>query len=753
MSLCPHCHQSVNLADGLCEHCGAVLPAPVPGTSSLLSQPRLCPSCQASLAPDDDMCLHCGAVAPPLATSGQTLSSPLAASGRGMSSPLAQSRLCPSCKSSLAPDDDMCLNCGAVTPPPEGRCPQCGKPYLLGKNFCRICGYKFTMPVSAGILPSQPKIKHPITILKAGEVLHGKYQIKQRIASGGMGAVYLAQDPILKRPVVIKALLSENDPDLVAQSIKEREFLAKLNHANIVTIHEFIGEGQTGYIVMQYVNGETLDALMKQKGTLAVPVAIRAILAILPAFEYLEKLDYVYCDFKPQNVMQETRQDGQEIVKLIDLGTVMKHTPNPDRKSIYGTTGFYAREAIKCPSPETDLYSICRTLAYLVSGMDLSDPQFGMPPAKEYKVFEEYPALYRLLVKGTHSDPTRRFHTAQELSNQLQGVLLQIVGGALGVSVSSRYFVSSTMAPKGKFGLLGETLLDQQDSAISLLISGDQALRTKNFSNAEYAYTQGMHLNHTSIDAYTRLVEVHLEQEHFDQAEVILEQAKQTNAHHWKIDWYMGRLHEAQRRYDDAFVYYSLVRDDLPGELPPLQALAQIKTKQACYSEAITLYNSVLRADPHNIEATLGAADALINLERWVEATTMLDRVHETVARYVDAQLQICEVHLTLVQPITAKGIQTAAMAIDRLKGKSTDPRYYRARGDVYRAARKLALQGKLTPDIKIAGAANNDPRTLGKDAYESYEQYLRSEPDAIDRETIVRCKLEVAPWRPFIFI
>src|SRR5262249_9510235 len=160
--------------------------------------------------------------------------------------------------------------------------------------------------------------------LKPNDILQGKYQIQNSIGSGGMGSVYLAYDLSLKRHVVIKGLLSENDPDLVEQSIKEREFLAALKHGNIVAIYDFISEGQTGYIVMEYVNGETLNTIMKRlRAPLAVPDAIRYILDILPAFDYLAKLDYVYCDFKPQNVMLETRQDGKEIVKLIDLGTVM----------------------------------------------------------------------------------------------------------------------------------------------------------------------------------------------------------------------------------------------------------------------------------------------------------------------------------------------------------------------------------------------------------------------------------------------
>jgi serine/threonine-protein kinase PknG len=383
MSTCSYCSKPVNLVDGLCEHCGAVLPVAAPfgpRTPPLSSTNRQCPICQFPFIADDDVCINCGAYVPVSVT---------------LSTSSAEN------------------------------CPNCGKIHIPGRNFCGSCGHKFPPSRNPSVplqLTSGPVLKH-VKKMQPNDTLHEKYRIQKNIGAGGMGIVYLARDLVLKRYVVIKALLSEDDPDHVDQSIKEREFLAALKHANIVAIYDFIGEGQTGYIVMEYVNGETLDAIMRRLGApLAAPDAIRYILEILPTFDYLAKLGYVYCDFKPQNVMLETRKDGKEIVKLIDLGTVMKQVPNPDRNSIYATPGFYAREAIKHPSPETDLYSICRTLAYLVSRMNMRDPVFGIPRARDYKVFQDYPALYRLLVKGTHEDPTRRFHSVEELSDQLQGL-------------------------------------------------------------------------------------------------------------------------------------------------------------------------------------------------------------------------------------------------------------------------------------------------------------------------------------------
>jgi serine/threonine-protein kinase PknG len=413
---CPNCHQSLTSADDICENCGAVL-------SSLAAQPVRVP---ASVSP--------ASASPP--------------------APARSLTVCPNCQQPISPGDEICEQCGAVlamatiatrptsfsTPSPQQEeCPQCHRPHAPEVKFCNHCGFRFatgTSPAASSPI-SQLPLAAPTIQLGPGSMLNGKYRITKEIGAGGMGAVYLAEDQVLKRRVVIKALLSDDDPDLVAQSIKEREFLAAVKHANIVSIYDFITVGTRGYIVMEYVQGKTLEQIMDEQGRpFDAADAIKYTIGILPAFSYLAKLGLVYCDFKPQNVMLEVLKDGTQIVKLIDLGTVIKYVPKPD--DVYGTHGFYAPEAVKSPSPETDLYSICRTLAYMVTLMDLTDPIFGMPAAERYKVFRDHPELYRLLYKGTHVKPAQRFHSAEELSDQLAGVLRLIVGGKPGVPVSSR---------------------------------------------------------------------------------------------------------------------------------------------------------------------------------------------------------------------------------------------------------------------------------------------------------------------------
>lgn len=714
-SVCPSCHQPTTLDEGICENCGAVLASPA-GTSPAVS----------------------------------TVTTPAVSS----SSATASAGICPNCHQPLAnPNDEICEQCGAVlttsvtavqstspavsapVSPAAIACPQCHRPCRPGVKFCNHCGFHFLTEAEA----SGP--------LQAGQVLNNRYQVTRAIGSGGMGAVYLAEDQMLKRPVVMKALLSTGDADLIAQSIKEREFLAAIKHANIVSIYDFLTVGNHGFIVMEYVNGKTLDQIMEEQGhPFGVEEAITSMLGILPAFTYLAKLGLVYCDFKPQNVMLEVLKDGTQVLKLIDLGTVIKYGPKPD--AVYGTPGFFAREAIKTPSPETDLYTICRTLAYLVTQMDLGNPAYGLPPSEHYKAFRDYPALYRLLAKGTHTEPARRFHSAEDLADQLAGVLRQIAGGQPGVPVTSRLFISGILTTTGKIGLRGEAALDEQDPAIRLLRAGDQALRTGNYASAQSFFTQATSTNPKSVDGHLRLVEILIDEGKLSDALAEITRVQRLAPTHWKIAWYTGRLLEAQENYPAAAEQYRNLMADLPGELPPQQALARVYAHQGKDEEAVKLYQNVLKADPGNTDAIFGVTQALFRLKQWEEATRILEGVSQAAARYVDAQLLLCDLYLERMTPLNAQRAEQAALVVNALEGHTEDPRFYLARGDVYRALWQLARMKKLSSRLTLPGVPDTRPQTLGAVAEASYKEYLRREAHPSDREAILRRKFEVAPWR-----
>ncbi len=252
------------------------------------------------------------------------------------------------------------------------------------------------------------------------------------LAHGGLGWIYLARDRnVSDRWVVLKGLLNAGDADALAAAIAERQFLAQVEHPRIVEIYNFVTHEGAGYTVMEYVGGHSLKQLLKDRMAAAgrydpfpLDQAIAYVLEILPAFEYLHDLGLVYCDFKPDNLIQI----GDD-VKLIDLGGV-RRLDDAD-SAIYGTVGYQAPEVPDrraSPSPPTSTRSAGPCWCWRWSSAATSRPtstrcrRSPSPP-----LFQRYDSFYRLLAKACAPDPADRFATVAELRVQLLGVLREVV--------------------------------------------------------------------------------------------------------------------------------------------------------------------------------------------------------------------------------------------------------------------------------------------------------------------------------------
>ena len=241
-----------------------------------------------------------------------------------------------------------CPNCGA----PVGRS-RAGQPGRT-EGFCAKCGNAFSFT---------PK-------LQPGDLVAQQYEVAGCLAHGGLGWIYLAQDRnVSDRWVVLKGLLNTGDKDALAVAIVERQFLAQVEHPLIVEIYNFVTHDEAGYIVMEYVGGTSLKQILKERmransgrfDPLPVDQALAYILEILPAFSYLHDLGLVYCDFKPDNLIQVG-----DAVKLIDLGGV-RRIDDMD-SAIYGTVGYQAPEVAQVGTTvASDIYTIGRTLVVLIT--------------------------------------------------------------------------------------------------------------------------------------------------------------------------------------------------------------------------------------------------------------------------------------------------------------------------------------------------------------------------------------------------
>lgn len=284
-----------------------------------------------------------------------------------------------------------------------------------------------TDPRSATIDPSEA-VANGVTppTLKAGDIVADQYEVLGPIAHGGMGWIYIAVDHfVADRYVVLKGMMAATSAHERAVAESERAFLAEITHPGIVKIFNFIDDPRIdgGFIVMEYVGGPSLRAQRRKRGgTLDVDTAIGYILEILPALDYLHARGVVYNDLKPDNIIITEDQ-----VKLIDLGAV---TGIGAFGHIFGTKGFQAPEVSSTgPTVASDIYTVGRTLASLIVKLPVENGAYAatLPTPDEEPLFREYLSLYRLLQRATHPDPATRFTSATAMSNQLMGVLREIL--------------------------------------------------------------------------------------------------------------------------------------------------------------------------------------------------------------------------------------------------------------------------------------------------------------------------------------
>src|SRR5207302_294192 len=131
-----------------------------------------------------------------------------------------------------------------------------------------------------------------VPALRQGDLVSDQYRVAGCLAYGGLGWIYLATDErVADRWVVLKGLLNTRDPEAMAAALAERQFLARVEHPNVVRIYNFVQHAGAGYIVMEYVGGRTLRDVVEERrrgglGPLPLELAIAYVLGVLPAFRH-----------------------------------------------------------------------------------------------------------------------------------------------------------------------------------------------------------------------------------------------------------------------------------------------------------------------------------------------------------------------------------------------------------------------------------------------------------------------------------
>jgi serine/threonine-protein kinase PknG len=521
------------------------------------------------------------------------------------------------------------------------------------KGFCLKCGTPYDFRPG----------------LKAGDLVADQYEVKGPIAFGGMGWIYLALDKTLNRWVVLKGLLNSQDPALAEAAVAERQYLAEVKHANIVGIYTFVKHLNAGYIVMEYVGGKMLKSLRKERGPLPVAEAIAYIHRVLGAFAYMHRTGLVYCDFKPDNVMLE-----EDDIKVIDLGGVMRL--GSDAAPV-GTRGFFAPEVPKeGVSVVSDLYTVARSLWVLIcEPKGYQNPkqfQFCIPTPDQEPIFRKYESVYKWLIKSTHEKPEMRFQSADEMAEQLLGVLREVVAvdnGTVKPGESTNFggdpLALADLDERAVDAIDAESLpalkRDPEDVATSFIVTN----LSPDPKKQKLLFEQAIKQFKDSAEALLGMARAEILLGAFDAAEQYLVQAESRDPYDWRVIWYRGLAFLAQQKYADALAAFETCYAELPGELAPKLAIALAAEKDGEFDRATYMHNVVSLTDPSYATASFGLARCLAKANKRADAVSALARIPQTSSLFTEAQKTTA---LTLIESSTAyvpgEGELTQAAAV-----------------------------------------------------------------------------------------
>ena len=261
-------------------------------------------------------------------------------------------------------------------------------------------------------------------MLEIGSIIGGKYKILNKIGQGGMSVVYLAMNERANKQWAIKEVRKDGvkDYDVVRQGlIAETDILKRLNHPHLPSIIDVIDRDDTFLIVMDYIEGKSLDHWLKKDGAQPQEKVVEWAKQICDVLGYLHsrKPPIIYRDLKPANVM--LKPDGQ--IMIIDFGTAreFKETSIEDT-SCLGTQGYAAPEQYGGhgqTDARTDIYTLGATMYHLLTGHNPSLPPYEMYPIRRWN-----PALSsgleKIVLKCTQRNPNDRYQNCAELMYALE---------------------------------------------------------------------------------------------------------------------------------------------------------------------------------------------------------------------------------------------------------------------------------------------------------------------------------------------
>lgn len=317
---------------------------------------------------------------------------------------------------------------------------------INGRSYCENCFGETEEKICPHCGSDFSEFVSDPTLLAPGSVLFGKYIIGNVIGKGGFGVTYLALDTVSKRKVAVKEYfpyaLARRAVESSAVTVtfadgreafelgaekfyEEAKVVSKFkDNLNIVKVFEYFYENDTAYLVMEYLNGQTLKEYIRDSGTITAPQALHIALSIVNALEQAHKASILHRDISPDNII--LCSDGT--VKLIDFGAARQVVVELSQSfSVIVKPGFAPLEQYNKKGkqgPWTDIYSLGATLYFALTGDIPDDPltRFDDDEIFNENLFDIEPELWKIIKKATSLKNEDRYKNAEEMLIDLKGV-------------------------------------------------------------------------------------------------------------------------------------------------------------------------------------------------------------------------------------------------------------------------------------------------------------------------------------------
>jgi tetratricopeptide (TPR) repeat protein len=414
----------------------------------------------------------------------------------------------------------------------------------------------------------------------------------------------------------------------------------------------------------------------------------------------------------------------------------------------------------------------------------------GAPPHRDWPVS---PEIYDFVARGRDPDPRVRFQSVTELFDQLEGIQRFILGQERARVQGNPMMAGRTTSPlsgvlvpvqstiitgrlysnvTGKIGAF--PALSSADPAAQVLQPARDLMSAGRYSEALTQIDAALKTYPASIDGHLLRAAALNNMGMVNEAHAALDQANRlsTPATRWRTLLVQAQAAESSGDFRRAEQLYGDLIKQVPGEVLPKQALADIYRETRRYEPAADLYGRVVAADPANADAILGWADSLVALNKSTAAINVLDAVSENALRYVDAQLRLIELYLARINSFLDQqrgnmsrlnqgssnvqallgDLNLAGRAIAGLNDRTESTHYYRLEADWWYAAYRLAKARLLPANVEWPDHKPHKPDSppeIGTACRAAYRRYLQRAPDAPDTEDVLaRIYFDVEEWQ-----